>query len=86
MADNALTRSLTMGALCAVVGMLTGLVIVQMATGDGYEAFLIGAPLAAFVTGSLLWWLFRVRPRRYGPLGGAITGAAAGAIAHYVCW
>lgn len=81
-----LTGSTTMGILCAAVGALTALLVVSSATGAGYEWFLVAAPAAAFVTGTLLWWLCMVRKHRFGTVRGVLTGAIAGVIGHYVCW
>lgn len=53
-----------MGLLCAPVGGLVELQISLTAIGDGYGAFVVAAPLAAFLSGSLFWWLIVVRPSR----------------------
>lgn len=83
---KAILNSLVMGACCAVVGLLASIAIVLLATGTGYEVMLFTAPMAAFLTGSVFWWIFRARQGSYGVRGGAVTGAAAGIVAHFVCW
>ena len=79
-------KSLAVGLLCAAVGAITGTLVVAISTGSGHARFLVAAPAAAFLTGTALWWLFVARRARYSTSLGALTGAAAGAIAHYVCW
>lgn len=81
-----LKKSLSMGAICAAIGAVTGALLVATATGSGYTWFLVAAPIAAFLTGTALWWLFLARRARYGTGLGVFTGALAGALAHYVCW
>jgi hypothetical protein len=78
--------SLIMGVLCALVGMGTALAIYSISTGSGYQWFLLSAPAAAFLTGAFLWWLLLARKGLYGTARGALTGAAAGALAHWVSW
>jgi hypothetical protein len=78
--------SLIMGVLCALVGTLTAVAIYWIGTGDGYQWFLVAAPAASFLTGAFLWWLLLARKGLYGTARGALTGAAAGAVAHWVCW
>jgi hypothetical protein len=80
------TGSTAMGALCAAVGALTAVVVLASATGAGYAWLLLAAPAAAFVTGKLLWWLLMERGGRSGTARGVLTGAFAGAVAHYPCW
>jgi hypothetical protein len=86
MRASILTGSTTMGLLCAAVGALTAVLVLASATGAGYEWLLLAAPAAAFVTGKLLWWLLMERPDRSGTARGVLTGAIAGAVAHYPCW
>ena len=75
-----------MGVLCALVGGLAGLWVAQMAIGDGYTVFVIAAPVAAFLSGTLSWWLFVVRPRRCNWIRGAGAGATAAVLGHLLCW
>jgi hypothetical protein len=86
MKASVLSGSTTMGALCAAVGALTAVVVLASATGAGYEWLLLAAPAAAFVSGKALWWLLMERGGRSGTARGVLTGAIAGAIAHYFCW
>jgi hypothetical protein len=76
-----------MGLLCAPVGGLVGLWISFNAIGDGYGVFVVAAPLAAFLSGSLLWWLFVVRRgRQYRILPAVAAGAFAAIFGHFLCW
>jgi hypothetical protein len=84
--QQALNSSLTMGVLCALIGTCTALAIHWIGTGNSYQWFLVAAPAAAFLTGAVLWWLLLARKGLYGTARGALTGAAAGALAHWVCW
>jgi hypothetical protein len=86
MRASILTGSTAMGALCAAVGVFTAGLVLFTATGAGYEWLLVAAPTAAFLSGSILWWLLMERPDRTGTARGVLTGALAGTVAHYVCW
>jgi hypothetical protein len=86
MKASILTGSTTMGALCAAVGVLTAGLVLFSAAGAGYEWLLVAAPAAAFLSGSTLWWLLMERRDRSGTARGVLTGAIAGAVAHYPCW
>jgi hypothetical protein len=86
MRASILTGSTAMGALCAAVGALTAVLVLASATGAGYEWLLVAAPAAAFVCGATLWWLIMERRGRSGTARGVLTGAIAGAVAHYLCW
>jgi hypothetical protein len=81
-----LKTSLIMGVLCALVGTGTAIAIYSTSTGAGHEWFLLAAPSAAFLTGAFLWWLLLARKGLYGTARGALAGAVAGALAHWVCW
>jgi len=82
----AVVWSLSMGALCAPVGIGVGLFIGSSATGAGYENFWLPAGLAAFVTAAGLWWLIVEWRGRYTALRGMTAGFLAGILAHPVCW
>lgn len=85
-AGNAIQRSLAMGLLCAPVGILCGIYIWALATGEGYHLFPVYAGVAAFVTPFAFWWLLVARRAQATVRGGALAGALSGAVAHYVCW
>lgn len=82
----ALVSSAVFGALCAPVGIGVGALVGYSATGSGWAWFFIPAGLAAFLTASASWWLIVERNARPTLLRGALAGAAAGVVAHYVCW
>jgi hypothetical protein len=79
-------HGLIMAGACAGIGLATTVSIVSTATGDGYAVFLLAAPIAAFATAALFWWWLLDRPSIHTKTRGAIAGALAGAVAHYVCW
>ncbi|NJM11366.1 MAG: hypothetical protein HC889_05270 [Synechococcaceae cyanobacterium SM1_2_3] len=84
--DEAIRKSAFMGVLCVPVGGLAGLWVAQFAVGDGYFVFVIAAPVAAFLSGTLSWWLFVVRPRRSSWFRGALAGSFAAVLGHLLCW
>ncbi len=62
--------------------MIIGIFIVFTAIGDGYFVFGIAAPIAAFLTGGLLWKLIVMKK-----IDGAriiITGLLTGTVSHYI--
>jgi hypothetical protein len=79
-------HGLIMAGACAGIGLATAILIVYTATGDGYAGFLLASPIAAFATAALFWWWLLDRPAIHTKTRGAIAGALAGAVAHYVCW
>ena len=83
---GAIKKSVLMGALCTPVGGLAGLWVAHMALGDGYIVFVFAAPVAAFLSGTLSWWLFVVRPRRSNWFRGALAGSFAAVLGHLLCW
>jgi hypothetical protein len=52
----------------------------------GWEIFVIIAPVAAFLTGFVLWWSLMILRRRVTILFGLIVGALIGILAHPVAW
>ena len=56
-----LGESAEMGLCCAVVGLAAGAAIAATALGHGYAWFMLAAPVAAYLAGSLLWRLLVVR-------------------------
>ncbi len=79
-------HGLIMAGACSGVGLACAALIVGSASGDGYEPFLFAAPAAAFATAALFWWWLLDRPANYTRARGAMAGALAGAVAHYMCW
>lgn len=75
-----------MGILCAVVGAVVGAWVALTATGDGYEVFAAGAPVAAFLTGTFCWWLLIARSGNFAPVRAATAGALAAVLGHLLCW
>ena len=70
---------------CApLLGGAVGAFLLATSIGSGYGVFLLYAPLAAFLTASLLWYaLVAKRPEKWK---GALVGGLAGCVAHFVCW
>lgn len=83
---GSLKKSVPMGWLSATVGAIAATLPVATATGSGYAWFLVAAPVAAFLTGTALWWLLLARRGRTTIPLGVFAGATAGAVGHYVCW
>jgi hypothetical protein len=81
-----LSGTVAMGLLCAAVGAIAALLLAVIATGSGWEAFFVAAPLSAFATGAFFWWLLMARRNHLGTARGVIAGALAGAVSHLVCW
>jgi len=79
-------RSLVFGALCAVVGLVIGMIVSLGAAGDGYRWFFVAATVAAFVSGAALWRVLPERFPRRRPAWGALAGALAGVVSHYLTW
>lgn len=79
-------RSLVFGALCASVGLLVGILVSLGAEGDGYRWFFVAAALAAFGSGAALWRVLPERSARRRPAWGALAGALAGVVSHYLTW
>jgi len=84
--QSSLKSSLVMGAACAGVGALAGVLVVSIASGEGYDWFLVAAPLAGFLTGGISWLLLVAQRKKQSVLAGVFAGALAGAVSHYVCW
>ena len=74
------------GFLGGVIGGIIGYGIYRSAIGDGYEVLPVYAGIAAFACSSGFWWLILDRPQKYTIRRGAIAGALAGTLSHYLCW
>jgi hypothetical protein len=83
---QAVESTLLMGALCALIGLVTGLLVSRTATGSGYEIVPLYAATASGLSGAALWWLLVARRGIYRLVRGAVTGALAGVLGHYVTW
>ncbi|NPV78340.1 MAG: hypothetical protein HPY59_18445 [Anaerolineae bacterium] len=83
--QSSLKSSLVMGVACAGVGAITGVLVVNVASGKGYGWFLVAAPLAGFLAGGTFWRLVAQRNKR-SVLAGAFAGALAGTASHFLCW
>lgn len=79
-------RSLVFGALCAGAGLLFGILVPVVAGGDGYRWLFAAAAPAAFVCGAALWRLLPERIPRHRLAWGALAGALAGLVSHYLTW
>ena len=72
------------GLLNAIMGFLIGGLIAISVSGDGYEAFILIAPLSAFLTGSILWRLLVKDDGNFDIGRVIITGLLTGTISHYI--
>ena len=72
------------GILNAIVGLAIGIFITCYSIGNGYWIFVLGAPLAAFLSGSIIWKYFLKNDNTISkPI---IVGLLTGSISHYLCW
>lgn len=71
------------GVFCAPAGFLVGIYIAITAIGSGYEVFMVGAPIAAFLCGALFWRILMVEATYSRAV---FTGVFAGIVSHWVCW
>lgn len=83
---SSLRTGLPMGVICAPVGSLTGIWIATIAIGDSYGVFIAAAPAAAFLAGTLSWWLIVARSAPRTGLRGAAAGALAAFLGHFLHW
>ena len=76
-------KSLAYGLLCIPIGLAVGIHLTVSALGDGYNVFIIAAPLAILLTGMLCWKIIMARltyPRAL------LTGLLTGTLSHWLCW
>jgi len=83
----AMRRSLTMGAACSAAGLLAGAWLVATAQDTkGYLGFVVAAPLAAFLTGLVLWRLLVAGRHAPGRGAAVFAGVTTGILSHWLCW
>lgn len=70
----------------AVLGLLVGLLVLALATGEGYGMFPLSAATAGFITGWLFWKLLIGDPRSVTTLRTVLAGVFTGSLSHYCCW
>jgi hypothetical protein len=80
---NPLGKSFTMGWWCLPVGLLAGFMFGIGRTG-GDIAFTLSAPIAAFISGSLGWWVLVTRRHRTALWRGALAGMVIVIMAHWL--
>ncbi|MBI4930808.1 MAG: hypothetical protein HY841_08610 [Bacteroidetes bacterium] len=81
-----MTLTLKYSLLNSAMGLIVGLLVLGMATGDGYFMFPIAAAMAAFVTGGLFWKIINGNSKDLKTPRVILTGILTGSISHYVCW
>ena len=82
---KALSRAVTMGAVCMPCGLLVGLHVRVTSIGD-YTGFPYCSSLAALVAPAVAWqWLIEERERRSIPAG-IFAGAVGVVLAHHLTW
>jgi hypothetical protein len=72
------------GLINALLGLIIGIYITITATGEGYFLYGISAPIAAFLTGGLIWKLIVKDKFDRGKI--IITGLLTGTISHYLAF
>lgn len=72
---------LKFGLLNAIVGLIIGAWLTFTAIGDGYESFIIAAPLSVFLVGSVFWKILVKDDMSSGKL--VIVGLLTGTVSHY---
>lgn len=76
--------SITYGLLNALLGLIVGIILTVGAIGGGYGAFIIAAPIAAFLT-SWLFWKIIIKEDKNTSVGRVIfTGILSGSLSHYI--
>lgn len=70
------------GLANAVIGLVIGTYIAITALGDSYFVFAIAAPIAAFLTGGLIWKL--IVKEHLTRIRILIAGVLTGTISHYI--
>ena len=66
----------------AFLGLIIGIYIAVIFIGDGYNAFIIASPIAAFFTGGIAWK--RIMKDHLNPTKIYITGIVTGTVSHYI--
>lgn len=79
-------NTLKISLLAGLLGVIGGLVVWQMASGDGYQFFPVAAGAGAFGTTAFFWWFIVTRRQDYRARIGALAGGLSGMVSHYVCW
>ena len=81
-----MSHSVKFGIFNAIAGLLIGFYVYSNATGDGYNAFVIVAPLAAFLT-AVLFWKWLIKPDMPMGVGRVVlVGLLTGTVSHYVAF
>ena len=72
------------GVLNALVGVVVGAHLTITATGSGYWAFMVAAPIAAFITASIMWRSFLSDKEPIDTPYLFVIGLISGSASHYV--
>ena len=72
------------GLLNAVIGLIAGVYLMFLATGDGYEGFVYAAPIAVFITGAFFWK--KLITEEASNLKIVFTGLLTGTVSHYLAF
>lgn len=70
----------------AAMGLIVGILIAATAKADDHWLFIAVAPVAAFITGGLLWRLFIGEQRPVTVPRVLLTGLLTGTVSHYIAW
>lgn len=81
-----MSPSIKYGLLNSAVGLAVGIIVMGISIGSGYSIFVIGAPIAAFLTSVLIWKIFDRLKLNLNPGRIIISGILSGSISHYFCW
>ncbi|HEY0976143.1 MAG TPA: hypothetical protein VGE21_01630 [Flavobacteriales bacterium] len=72
------------GLFNALVGVIVGLHLTVTATGNGYWAFIVAAPIAAFLTAGICWRCFQSDSEPIETPYLFVIGLISGTASHYV--
>ena len=81
-----MTLTLKYSLLNSASGLLVGILVLGLATGDGYFMFPIAAAVAAFFTGGIFWRLINGNSKELKTGRVILTGILTGSVSHYICW
>ena len=81
-----LRQSLTAGGIAALAGGLVATLVVLVATGQGYEVFLVAGPVAGLIAGASIWYWLVIRRGRFGLVRAGLAGVAIVIAGHWLTW
>lgn len=79
-------KSVSSGLYFGLAGLCCGFLIFSNAKGAGWEKMIYASALAAFLTGTLVWWILVDRSGSTSIWKGALAGGLTGLLAHPLAW